>query len=170
MAIFQCSVDSHPPATWVLRKGDAVLATSYPKNDPASHRISITTGPNTMHVEMSGVVPEDEGNYNVTATNAHGATSRQLYFRVKTARILVSPSPEVLEGEQVSLTCDVMGSLQEDASFSWYRNSKHLQGLTDSTLTFLPVSPQDAGAYYCKAHTTDGNSLSISPTVSLTVF
>ncbi|XP_026546466.1 sialoadhesin, partial [Notechis scutatus] len=170
VAIFQCSVDSHPPATWVLRKGDVVLASSHPKNDSASNRISVTTGPNTMRVEMSRVVPEDEGSYNVTATNAHGAASRQLYFRVQTARILVSPSPMVLEGEQVSLTCDVMGSLPEDASFSWYRNSKHLQGLTEGTLTFLPVSPQDAGAYYCKAQTADGNSLSTSPSVSLTVF
>ncbi|XP_058049757.1 sialoadhesin [Ahaetulla prasina] len=170
VAIFQCSVDSNPPATWALYKGDTVLATSKTKDNPASHRISVTTGPNAMRVEMTRVGPEDEGSYNVTATNAHGATSRQLYFRVQTARILISPSPEVLEGEQVRLTCDLMGGLPEDPSFSWYRNSKHLQGITDGSLTFLSVTHQDAGAYYCKAQTADGKDLSLSPSISLTVF
>ncbi|XP_029142364.1 sialoadhesin-like, partial [Protobothrops mucrosquamatus] len=170
VAIFQCSVDSHPPATWVLYKGDAVLATSGEKDEPASRRVSVTTGPGTLHVEMTGVVPEDEGSYNVTATNAHGSASRRLYFRVQTARILITPSPEVVEGDQVSLTCDVMGSLPEEASFSWYRNSKHLQGEAEGTLAFLPVTRLDAGAYYCKAQTAQESSLSISPSVSLTVF
>ncbi|XP_070612619.1 sialoadhesin [Erythrolamprus reginae] len=170
VAVFRCSVESNPAARWVLQKGGTILATSEEKKEGASPRISITTGPNTLRVEMTGVVAEDEGSYNVTATNAHGVTSRQLYFRVQTARVLIRPSPEVLEGQQVSLTCDVMGSLPEDATFSWYHNSQRLQGLTEPTLTFSPISRQDAGAYYCKARSANGNSLSLSPSVSLTVF
>lgn len=83
VAVFQCSVDSNPPASWALYKGGALLATSKKEDEPASHRISVTTGANALRVEMTGVVPEDEGSYNVTAINAHGATSRQLYFRVQ---------------------------------------------------------------------------------------
>ncbi|XP_025024106.1 sialoadhesin [Python bivittatus] len=170
VAIFQCSVEGNPPATLVLYKGDSILATSNSKTDAASRRISITTSPNAMRVEMTGIVPEDQGSYNVTATNVHGSTSRQLYFRVQTARILITPSPELLEGDKVSLTCDVMGSIRDNASFSWYRNSKRLQGGTDGTLTFLKATHQDAGSYYCKAQTPDQDGVSISPSISITVF
>ncbi|XP_013930791.1 PREDICTED: sialoadhesin-like, partial [Thamnophis sirtalis] len=83
VAVFQCSVDSNPPASWALYKGAALLATSQKEEGPASPRVSVTTGANALRVEMTGVVPEDQGTYNVTATNAHGATSRQLYFRVQ---------------------------------------------------------------------------------------
>ncbi|KAM3831144.1 LOW QUALITY PROTEIN: sialoadhesin [Vipera latastei] len=83
VAVFQCSVDSQPSATWVLSKGGAILATSGGKDELASRRVSITTGPGTLRAEMTGVVPGDEGSYVVTATNAHGSTSRQLYFRVQ---------------------------------------------------------------------------------------
>ncbi|XP_063166512.1 sialoadhesin [Candoia aspera] len=170
VAIFQCSVECHPPATLALYKGDNILATSSSKTDAASRRISVTTGRNAMRVEMTGIVPEDEGSYNVTATNTYGSTSRQLYFRVQTARILITPSPELLEGNKVSLTCDVMGIIRDEASFSWYRNSKRLQGSTGGTLVFPQITQQEAGSYHCKAQMPDQESISISPSVSITVF
>ncbi|KAH0615702.1 hypothetical protein JD844_026033 [Phrynosoma platyrhinos] len=159
VAIFQISVDSKPPAQFVLSKGDKVMASSSLKTSTTLERISITSGQNAMRVEMRGVVPEDEGSYNITATNAY------------VARVLVTPSPEVLEGEAVSLTCDVMGNVPDDSTFSWYKNSKRVQRSHDGgTLTFLHITSEEAGSYFCKVHTPDETGISISPSVSITVF
>nr|XP_028598792.1 sialoadhesin [Podarcis muralis] len=170
VAIFQCSVDSNPPAQLVLYKGGEVVASSSSANSAASQRVSITAAPNAMRVEMTGIEPQDEGSYNVTATNAYGSSSRLLYFRVQTARVLASPSPELLEGEALTLSCDVMGSAPEESTFSWYKNGKRLQESDASTLTFKAITSSDAGSYHCKAHMLDEASTSVSPAISITVF
>ncbi|XP_060134300.1 sialoadhesin isoform X2 [Zootoca vivipara] len=170
VAIFQCSVDSNPPAQLVLYKGGEVVASSRSANSAASQRVSITAAPNAMRVEMRGIEPQDEGSYNITATNAYGSSSRLLYFRVQTARVLATPSPELLEGEALTLSCDVMGPAPEDSTFSWYKNSKRLPESNAATLTFKAITSSDAGSYHCKAHVLDEASTSISPAISITVF
>ncbi|XP_066488727.1 sialoadhesin isoform X2 [Tiliqua scincoides] len=170
VAIFQCSVDSNPPSKLVLQKGNEVVAFSGSETSTASQRVSITTASNTLRVEVRGVGPEDEGSYNLTATNPYGSSSRLLYFRVQTARVLVEPSPELLEGDALTLTCDTMGSAPEDATFSWYKNSKRLQDSDSGALAFQHVTSSDAGSYHCKAHPPDKTGTSISPSVSITVF
>ncbi|XP_042325991.1 sialoadhesin [Sceloporus undulatus] len=171
VAIFQISVDSKPPAQFVLYKGDKVVASSSLKTSSTEDRISITSSQNAMRVEMRGIVPEDEGSYNITATNAYGSSSRLLYFHVQTARVLVTPSPEVLEGDTVTLTCDVMGNVPDDSTFSWYKNSKRVQGShSGGTLSFQHITSEEAGSYFCKVYTPDETGISISPSISITVF
>ncbi|XP_053258172.1 sialoadhesin [Podarcis raffonei] len=170
VAIFQCSVDSNPPAQLVLYKGGEVVASSSSANSAASQRVSITATPNAMRVEMRNIEPQDEGSYNITATNTYGSSSRLVYFRVQTARVLASPSPELLEGEALTLSCDVMGSAPKESTFSWYKNSKRLQESDASTLTFKAITSSDAGSYHCKAHMLDEASTSVSPAISITVF
>lgn len=98
VAVFQCAVDSSPPSTLVLRKGSEVVASSGSRTGVASPRIRVTTASNTMRVELRDVRPEDEGSYNLTATNALGSSARALYFRVQSkgsslvaGRTLVGP-------------------------------------------------------------------------------
>ncbi|XP_061439626.1 sialoadhesin [Rhineura floridana] len=170
VAIFQCSVDSNPPSKLVLYKGGEIVASSSSEGSVAPQRVSITAAHNAMRVEMREIVPADQGSYNVTATNTYGSSSRLLYFHVQTARVLVTPSPELLEGNKVTLTCDVMGSAPDDSTFSWYKNSKRIPESNTSMLTFLRVTSRDAGSYHCKAHTPDEASFSVSPSVSITVF
>lgn len=86
------------------------------------------------------------------------------------ARLLVEPSPELLEGDMLTLTCDVMGIAPEDSTFSWYKNSKRLQGSDGGALAFQRVTSSDAGSYHCKAHPSDEMGTSVSPVVSITVF
>ncbi|KAJ6658536.1 hypothetical protein lerEdw1_019923 [Lerista edwardsae] len=167
VAIFQCSVDSNPPSKLVLYKGNEVVASS---GSETSRRVSITTASNTMRVELRDVAPEDEGSYNLTATNTFGSSSRVLYFRVQTARVLVVPSPELLEGGALTLSCDVMGSAPKDATFSWYKNGKRLQGSHGGVLAFPRTTSGDAGSYHCKAHPSDETGTSVAPAVSITVF
>ncbi|OPJ84826.1 hypothetical protein AV530_010652 [Patagioenas fasciata monilis] len=116
LAIFQCSVASNPPAQLALSHGHQLVATSAGGNSP---RVSVTVVPNAIRVEMREVTPEDEGSYDCTATNAHGTVSQHLYMRVQAARVLISPSAEVLEGDNVSLTCQTAGQPQDDTVYSW---------------------------------------------------
>ncbi|XP_053112697.1 sialoadhesin [Hemicordylus capensis] len=170
VALFQCSVDSNPPSKLVLYKGGEVIASSGSESSVAPQRVSVTTAHNAMRVELRGIVPEDGGSYNVTAANPYGSSSRLLFFRVQTARVLVTPSPELLEGDPVTLTCDLMGSAVDDSTFSWYRNSKHLPERNAKELTFLRITSGDAGYYHCKAHTPEETAISVSPAVSIIVF
>ncbi|XP_062992059.1 sialoadhesin [Elgaria multicarinata webbii] len=170
VAIFRCSVDSNPPAKLVLYKGEEVTASSALEPSVASRRISVTAARNAMRVEMREIVPEDEGSYNLTATNAYGSSSRVLYFHVQTARVLVTPSPALLEGDTASLTCDVMGSALDDSTFSWYKNSRRIPESNGSTLAFPRIASGDTGSYHCKAHAPDETSTSVSSSVSLTVY
>lgn len=92
VAVYHCLVDSNPPAKLALYKGDKLVASSGPDGRVAPPRVTVTATPNAMRVEMRNVVPEDEGSYNFTATNAYGVSSRSLYFRVQS------------EGKRISLS------------------------------------------------------------------
>ncbi|XP_067153337.1 sialoadhesin [Apteryx mantelli] len=169
LAIFQCSVESNPPAQLDLYKGDELVASSDPGSSP-SQRVSVTTSPNALRAEIRDITLSDEGSYRFVATNAHGTVSHRLYFRVQTARVLVVPSTEVTEGDEVSLTCDLMGDPLEDTIYSWYKNSKQIQESSDNFLALPHISSEAMGSYHCKAHSPTGASTSISPSISLRVF
>ncbi|XP_062430533.1 sialoadhesin [Rhea pennata] len=169
LAVFQCSVESNPPAQLDLYKGDELVASSDLGSSP-SQRVSIVASPNTLRVEIRDVTLTDEGSYRFVATSAHGTVSHRLYFRVQTARVLVVPSTEVTEGDDVSLTCDLMGDPLEDTVYSWYKNSKQVQESSDNFLALPHISSEAMGSYHCKAHSPTGASTSISPSISLRVF
>ncbi|XP_060103417.1 sialoadhesin [Heteronotia binoei] len=168
-ALFHCSADSSPPAELSLYKGDHLIAST---GSPSATlpRVRMSAAHDAMSVEMGDVVPEDEGSYRCVATNAYGSSATRLYFHVQTARVLASPSPELLEGDAAILTCDVLGSAPGDATFCWYKNSKRLPDNNSSTLAFPQITSRDAGSYHCKAHTAEEASLSVSPPLSLIVF
>ncbi|KAM9378011.1 LOW QUALITY PROTEIN: sialoadhesin [Phaethornis superciliosus] len=164
LAIFQCSVASNPPAQLALHRGEELVATSTMGTGP---RVSITAVPNTLRVELREVTPADEGSYSCTATNTHGTAARRLFFRVPAARVLVSPSVEVLEGDDVTLTCQVAIGTQGDTNYTWYRNSRWVRQSSENLLALPHISRTAAGAYQCRAHGLVGTSL--SPAVTLGV-
>ncbi|KAM9236246.1 sialoadhesin [Leptosomus discolor] len=164
LAIFQCSVASNPPARLALHRGEELVATSEAGSSP---RVSVSAAPNTLRVEIREVTPADEGSYRCTATTAHGTAARRLYFRVQTARVVVSPAAEVREGDDVSLTCQVAGEPQDDTFYSWYKNSERLQESPDNLLALPSVTSAAAGSYHCRARSPSGTS--VSPAVALRV-
>nr|XP_025042337.1 sialoadhesin [Pelodiscus sinensis] len=139
LAIIRCAVDSNPPALLSLYKGDELVASSGP-GTAAAQRVSVTASQNSLRVELRDMTLEDEGSYRFTATNPYGTSSGQLYFRVQTARVLISPSPEVQEGDRVSLTCDVTGDAPEDATYTWYKNSRRVPEGSERSLAFPHVT------------------------------
>ncbi|XP_014822211.1 PREDICTED: sialoadhesin [Calidris pugnax] len=161
LAIFQCSVASNPPARLALYRGEELVATSDVGSSP-SPRVSASAAPNSLRVEMREVTPADEGSYRCTATNAHGTASHRLYFRLQTARVLISPSTEVQEGDDVSLTCLVVGEPQDDTVYSWYKNSEWLQDGPDNFLPLPHIASSAAGSYHCRARSPSGTSVSLA--------
>ncbi|XP_068045255.1 sialoadhesin isoform X1 [Anomalospiza imberbis] len=164
LAIFQCSVASNPPAQLALLRDQELVATSTGRSSP---RVTVSVVPNSLRVEMREVTPADDGSYRCMATNAHGSTERRLYLRVQATRVLISPSSEVLEGDNVSLMCQVAGEPPGDTIYSWYKDSKWLQEGPDSVLVLSPVTSAATGLYHCRARGSAGTS--VSPAVTLRV-
>ncbi|XP_016161085.1 PREDICTED: sialoadhesin-like [Ficedula albicollis] len=164
LAIIQCSVASNPPAQLALLRDQEPVATSAGGSSP---RVTVSAAPNSLRVEIREVTPADDGSYRCTATNAHGSAERRLHLRVQATRVLISPSSEVLEGDNVSLMCQVAGEPPGDTVYSWYKDSKWLQEGPDSVLVLSHVTSAATGLYHCRARGTAGSS--VSPAVTLSV-
>ncbi|XP_053832746.1 LOW QUALITY PROTEIN: sialoadhesin [Vidua macroura] len=164
LAIFQCSVASNPPAQLALLRDQELVATSAGGSSP---RVTVSAVPNSLRVEVREVTPADDGSYRCTATNAHGSAERRLYLRVQATRVLISPSSEVLEGDNVSLMCQVAGEPPGDTVYSWYKDSKWLQEGPDSVLVLSAVTSAATGLYHCRARGSAGTS--VSPAATLRV-
>ncbi|XP_074724307.1 sialoadhesin [Strix uralensis] len=164
LAIFQCSVASNPPAQLALHRGEELVATDEVGSSP---RVSVLATPNALRVEIREVTPADDGSYRCTATNAHGTAARRLDFRVQAARVLVSPSAEAREGDDVSLTCQVAGERPDDTVYTWYKDSERLQESPDNILQLPRVTSAATGSYHCRAR--GPAATSVSPAVALRV-
>lgn len=73
----------------------------------------------------------------------------------------------MLEGDNVSLTCQVAGEPPGDTVYSWYKDSKWLQEGPDSVLVLSRVTSAATGLYHCWARGPAGTSA--SPGVTLQV-
>lgn len=84
------------------------------------------------------------------------------------ARLLISPSAQVVEGQAVTLSCRSGLSPASDTRFSWYLNGALLLQGSSSDLLLPAASSTDAGSYYCVAQTGPSTS-GPSPPAVLTV-
>nr|XP_033809159.1 sialoadhesin [Geotrypetes seraphini]XP_033809164.1 sialoadhesin [Geotrypetes seraphini] len=168
LAIIYCSVDSNPLSTMTLSKSNVSVAVTSVHGAESSHRLTLSSSRNALKLEIKNVRLEDGGHYVCSATNTEGTSSDSLYFRVQTARVLVTPSTEVLEGDEVTLSCDITRNTKEGIRYSWYKNSKWLEDNVESSLIFQEISSHDTGYYHCNAQDNEGSST--SPSVSLHVF
>lgn len=160
-AFIRCTVDSFPPAEMSLYRGDQRVGSSR-YTDSVNERHQVTSSHNELTVNIKNLKLEDEGNYNCTATNSIGSTSQPIHFNVQTARVLVSPSTEVQEGSQVTMTCSVMKSPVVENEKIWYKNSKRLKKSRDSSLVIDNVKDSDTGYYHCVVQGTEDSSVSQS--------
>ncbi|KAI4880411.1 hypothetical protein NFI96_031890 [Prochilodus magdalenae] len=81
---------------------------------------------------------------------------------LKVTGLQVEIPERVMEGGNVTLTCNTTCSLTVTPTFTWYRGGRRLSSSTDH-LHLQPVSREDAGRYHCAA--LDQNS----PEVTLNV-
>ncbi|XP_043844995.1 sialoadhesin [Dromiciops gliroides] len=166
-AIIHCSVDSEPPANLTLQHGGRVLASSNSQDTP-SQRFSITSGYNSLRLSIRGLEAEDGGDYQCEAVNALGKATSNHDFRADTAWVGIHPTAEVVEGEEVTLSCVAAQGAQPYALYTWYQNGEWLKEGPLSFLTFPRVLKANSGSYYCQAQDSLG-SIRTSPPAALTV-
>ncbi|NXN46105.1 SN protein, partial [Rhinoptilus africanus] len=69
------------------------------------------------------------------------------------ARVWISPSPDVREGNAVNLTCAVESGSREALSYTWYKNKVWFRSGLAPALTFPSVAATDAASYHCAVQT-----------------
>uniref|UniRef100_A0A8D0LAI3 Ig-like domain-containing protein n=1 Tax=Sphenodon punctatus TaxID=8508 RepID=A0A8D0LAI3_SPHPU len=159
LAIVHCTVESHPPSALSLYRDETLLATTSTHTAP-NRRISITATHNSLKLEIQKVVPEDEGEYRCLASNAFGNATTTRFFGAQTARVFISPSAEIREGQEVTLTCIATLGTEERTSYTWYKNAKWLKESHEATLLFPAVTSGDAGTFHCKTQNSGGSNTS----------
>lgn len=157
VGLLHCSVTSEPQATLVLSHKGLVLASSSEMGFHNS-RLSISSAPNSLRVEIRDLQLQDSGEYQCVATNSLGNSSSTLDFHALGARVLISPAAEVVEGQAVTLTCQSSLTMMPDTSFSWYRNGVLILKGPSSSLQLPAATSTDAGSYHCRPQ--DGHSAS----------
>ncbi|XP_075420056.1 sialoadhesin [Tenrec ecaudatus] len=169
VAVFACTVDSRPPAQLSLFHEERLLATSPGSQIPVRGRLQAKSMANSLQLEVRELSLEDSGSYHCKATNAFGSTNTSLFFQVRGAWVRVSPSPELHEGQEVILTCQVPTGVPDGTSYHWYRNSQLLQEASSATLRFAAIASSQAGTYHCQVQAPGSNTTSLAAPVSLHV-
>ncbi|XP_069833257.1 sialoadhesin-like [Dendropsophus ebraccatus] len=163
-AFIRCTVDSFPSAEMSFYREDQLVASN---GFVVNERYRVTSSHNELTMNINNLKIEDEGKYNCTSRNNIGSASQSMVFHVQTARVLVSPSTEVLESSQVTMTCSFMKLQLEQSEKIWYKNSKWLKKTRENTLVFDHVKDSDTGYYHCVVQETEDSS--VSPSVFLHV-
>ncbi|XP_009882395.1 PREDICTED: sialoadhesin [Charadrius vociferus] len=151
--VLQCTVDSSPQAELAFYKDQALVASTALPQPTAPPRLSGALAFNTLRVSIHPVLLEDEGEYVCSASNAYGNASTVANFTAGTARVWISPSPDVREGDAVNLTCAVESSSGEALSYRWYKNKIWFRSDSAPVLTFRSVTATDAASYHCAVQT-----------------
>ncbi|XP_068800017.1 sialoadhesin isoform X2 [Struthio camelus] len=167
LGILQCTVDSNPPAELALFKGDVLVASTTWLQPMALPRLSVSSSLNSLRVQIRAVVMEDEGEYVCLASNTYGNASTSRNFTAGTARVWISPSPDVREGDAVNLTCAVASSGRGALSYTWYKDNVWFSGGPAPSLTFPKVAVADAASYHCVVQTPEGSRSSSPSTLNV---
>ncbi|KAL8206490.1 UNVERIFIED_CONTAM: hypothetical protein K2H54_005405 [Gekko kuhli] len=167
LGVIQCTVDSNPPSEIALHKGETLLGSTNASYSPADPRVSVTRSHNALKVSIKGVTLEDEGRLVCSAQNRYGDSSTSVDFTAETARIVLTPSPEVPEGQEVRLSCLVSSDASTSANYTWYRNGLCLPEALGDSLVFPQVARGDAGVYFCRVESHRVSKSSASITLSV---
>ncbi|XP_078083679.1 hemicentin-1-like [Mustelus asterias] len=149
-----CSVKSLIPFTLrIIRNGTRMEA----------DRLFLDTVNTTWQIpSVSGT---DEGFYDCVAISNSGTGIARTFLVVTEPPPLVEAPHNVtaFPGDQVLLTCRVLGSIRYN--ITWMQDGAELQGdnelvtpLSNSSLAFWNVQPEDAGRYECVAVNPQGSS------------
>ncbi|XP_023574391.1 sialoadhesin isoform X2 [Octodon degus] len=168
MAMFICTVDSHPLAQLSLFHGEHLLATSLGLQLPSHDRLQAKATPNSLQLEIRELALGDSGHYHCEATNVLGSANTSLFFHVREAWVQVSPSSELQEGQTVVLSCLVPTGVPEEASYLWFRDGQLRHEWTSAMLRIPAITLKQAGAYHCQVQA-PGSATSLAAPVSLHV-
>ncbi|KAM3925287.1 limbic system-associated membrane protein-like isoform 2-T3 [Leptodactylus fuscus] len=139
-----CKADADPAPTYTWR-------TIQPSN--------VQFSPDNTTITIQGLKKSHLGKYMCTASNKHGSHSLEeelaLAVKPKMSNIKVEPSMEVLEGDNITLSCEAKGS--PPPTLSWVTPSLEVQRSPDNrTLKIWRLQKKHIGTYSCSAQNKHG--------------
>ncbi|XP_058867256.1 B-cell receptor CD22-like isoform X3 [Acipenser ruthenus] len=152
-----------------IKEGAAVtLVCSCKGNPPVNFYTWFKVGQGIINnletFEFNSISITDSGDYFCEAKNQLGAQNSSIInidvkYAPKNVRIENSPQAgKILEGDELSLTCNTSGGNPTQISFAWYRNEH--QTHARQTLKFDKITRDQAGSYYCEATNSAGSTKS----------
>ncbi|KAM9313307.1 intercellular adhesion molecule 5-like [Gastrophryne carolinensis] len=137
-------------------QADGLPEPTYSWNVPSSN---VTFSPNNQTVTVENLQKSQLGNYECIAHNQHGTATREnvleLVAKPKILEITAQPSTQVLEGDNVTLTCEASGF--PPPVFGWETPNANVEYSQDRrTVTIWQVKKNNMGQYRCKAENAHG--------------
>jgi hypothetical protein len=126
----------------------SVTASGSPLNYQWWHNGSAVTNATNSMFTIASAQPSDSGNYDVLVTNNfYAATSIVVSVTVTNLAIIAQPV-SVTTGYAGTATFSVTAVGEQTLFYQWWQNGNPVAGATNSTLTFSPLIPANAGNYY----------------------
>ncbi|HLP76897.1 MAG TPA: immunoglobulin domain-containing protein, partial [Candidatus Paceibacterota bacterium] len=131
------------------------------------------SGQNASSLTFNPVSTNNAGNYSVVVSNSGGSVTSSVVTLTVSAPVahpLIATQPAsqtVQQGQSVTLSVGASGSAP--LSYQWRFNNANLSGKTASSLTFNPVSTNNAGNYDVIVSNSAGSVTSLVATLTVTL-
>ncbi|XP_078108453.1 B-cell receptor CD22 [Sander vitreus] len=157
-------------STQNVEEGQSVTLTCSTKGSPAptftwfknKQEAVVETGAEWM---ITSITESQDGEYHCKAKNKHGTTPSNIV----TIEVQYRPEVEVnssasvvIEGEKMTLTCNVMRSNPPPSTYSWFKDGKAVHQKQTHQYVVERIQPKDRGSYTCSATNTVGTGTSAS--------
>jgi len=132
----------------------SVTASGSPLNYQWRHNGSAVTNNNTATnstFTIPSAQPSDSGNYDVLVTNNNYAVTSMVVSVTVTNLAIITQPVSVTTGNGGTAALSVTAVGAQPLFYQWWQNGSPVIGATNSTLTFSPLIPANAGNYYVVA-------------------
>ncbi|KAL1005536.1 hypothetical protein UPYG_G00060350 [Umbra pygmaea] len=125
----------------------------YPDQESTGYR-----GPSTLRI--TDVKEEDSAEYRFTfKTNYNFEWGQSLHGTILTVtglQVKMTP-PTCNEGQNVTLTCSSMCSLNDNPTYTWYKKNVTSLKASGQSYSITNITSEDSGEYYCEAENEYGH-------------
>ncbi|XP_031568095.1 immunoglobulin superfamily member 10-like [Actinia tenebrosa] len=121
---------------------------------------TMTSGQGNATLKLANISKADTGEYNCTAKNILGMTSKKtrltVQYRPVETTLTADPGTDVILGRKLVLNC-TSSALPKANQFHFYRNGSFLKNVTDGLLSVDNITSTKSGEYKCIPSNTLGD-------------